>query len=189
MKSKTKSFSGERMYTNRLIIERLKASDFKFFRNIVGDPVVWQYFKEYHQKQLEKYFLEEVVGKQSPYDMALVIRKYDETPIGILNMYFLEHGVWLVEYALLEMYRKQGYMAEVLECICSRSVEFMITFGANTTALNELIFEVPNNNTDSEKLIKKISQEYGLNCEISMTSFYDVFSSRSGWTWYKLKLM
>lgn len=93
MKSKTKAFSSERVYTNRLIVERLRASDFKFFRNITGDPIVWKYFKEYRQKQLKEYFLEEIVEKQSPYNLSLVIRKNDETPIGILSMYFLESGV------------------------------------------------------------------------------------------------
>lgn len=188
MKSKTKTFSGERVFTNRLIIERIRASDFKFFRNIVGDPIVWQYFEEYRQKQLDKYFLEEIIKKQSPYDMELVIRKNDETPIGILNMYFLERGVWLVEYALLEMYRKQGYMTEVLECICTRSEEFLLTFRANTIAINELLFEIPNDDIGSSKLVKKISQKLGIQCDISKTSFYDFFDNKTGWTWYRLKL-
>ena len=63
MRSKTKAFSSERMYTNRLIIERLKASDYNFFKNITGDPIIWRYFKEYHQKQLKKYFVEEILEK------------------------------------------------------------------------------------------------------------------------------
>ena len=138
MKSKTKAFSSERVYTNRLVVERLRASDFKFFRNITGDPIVWKYFKEYRQKQLKEYFLEEIVEKQSPYNLSLVIRKNDETPIGILSMYFLESGAWLVEYALLEIYRGHGYMTELIEYICTRSEEFLLTFRANTTAINEL---------------------------------------------------
>ena len=188
MRSKTKAFSSERMYTNRLIIERLKASDYNFFKNITGDPIIWRYFKEYHQKQLKKYFIEKIVEKQSPYNLSLVIRKSDETPIGILSMYFLESGVWLVEYALLEVYRGHGYMTELIEYICTKSEEFLLTFRANTMAINELLFEVPNDNIESSRLISKISQKLRLHCDISMTSFYNCFKSKTGWTWYRIKL-
>ena len=188
MLNSKKAFSSERMYTERILIERLRMSDLKFFKEITGDSLVQKYFSAYREnsKEIEDFFSKEVIKKQSPYDLFLVIRKTDETPIGILNMYFIESGAWLLEYALLEVHRNKGYMTEVLECICSRSEEFLLTFRANTTAINELVFEIPEGNRFSIELINKIKGEFYATCEISKKSFYKMFNDNN--TWYRLRI-
>lgn len=188
MKSEKRTFSSERVFTKRLIIERLKASDWKFFKDIAGDPVVYKYFKEYRRsgKKLEKFFMDEIIAKQDKYTLSLVIRTKAEVPVGILSMYYVKSGVWLIEYALLEVHRGKKYMSEVLEKITKDDIEFLLTFKVSCLSIQCLLLEIPNDNLTSVNLIKKISRKYGVQMEMSTSSFYEEFESKDGWTWYKL---
>lgn len=185
-----RKLSGERVYTNRLIIERISRGDLKFFEAITGDSMVRRYFKEYRltKEELEDFFEKEIIQKQSPYNLFLSIKKRDETFVGILSMYYISNGCWLIEYALLEAYRKKGYMTEVLNHLFTDGLEFLVTFGCNVISIDELIFEVPNENMDSSYLIQKISVKNRKSYEMSSKPFYDCFEQQGGWTWYRVKL-
>lgn len=181
---------GERFYTNRLLLERLNENDVDFFMQIAGDNRVRLYFKEYRNRRkngLKKYYLEEVVDKQGAYNLALVIRLKDETPIGFINLYYVQAGEWLCEYAVLESFRRKGYVTEVLDNLCDRNVEFLLTFGIHS-AMTNLIFEVTNDNYASSKLIKKFMMMHCLRGETSMKSYFACFESLPGETWYRVRL-
>ncbi len=187
---KERIFSSEKVFTKRLVVERLQSSDWSFFKALAGDIEVRKYFKEYRKgsKKLKKYFLEEIVGKQDKYTLSLVIRNRDEVPIGIISLYFLKQGIWLVEYALLDFYRKNGYVKEVLNYIIQNNYEFLLIFKASNVSMNGLVFEVPDDNLMSSNLIKGIARENRLYLETSKSSFYSEFDSKSGWTWQRIYL-
>lgn len=190
MSSEKRIFSSERVFTKRLIIERLRASDWKFFKCIAGDPVVYRYFSEYQlsSKMLEKFFMDEIIANQDNYTLSLVIRTKAEVPIGILSMYYVKNGVWLVEYALLEAHRGKKYMSEVLEKIVKDDIEFLLTFKVSCLSIRCLLLEIPNDNLTSVNLIKKISRKQGVQMDVSTNSFYEEFESKDGWTWYRLNI-
>lgn len=173
MKSKNYTSTGERMYTKRLTIERFSENDRDFFLKITGDPDVKKYFSSWKEiEECEEYFEKEIIQIQDAGNLFLVIRQKDSTPIGILNAFYTANGGWIFEYALLEAFRKHGYMTELLEYICQNDFEFLSTFRTNKNTISYIEFEVRPDNINSEKVLRTVAKNLKLPIEYN-----------NGWTY------
>lgn len=177
MKTKTCTSVSGRMETKRLIIERLTEGDFEFFCEIANDSVVSKYFASWNDvENMEEFFKNEILLKQDSGCLFLVIRqKSDLMPVGFFNaLYYNDCGAssWLIEYALLESYRKHGYITELLSYICENDFEFLSIFRTNKTSLSTLIFEVKSDNLDSIRVIKKLSSNSNYSLTVGKHYYY-----------------
>lgn len=157
--------------TQRLILRRMTKVDFNFFVTLIKDDLITKYFSSFKYIKRPKYFfLNEIISKQNHGNLFLVICDKSYTPIGILFAY-AAHNQWLVEYALLSQYRRQGFVTELLTAICQNDFDFLVAFKTNKSLISSLLFEVKNDNIASQKLIQKVAQNLNLKLDVN-NKFY-----------------
>jgi len=186
----------KRLCTQRLILSRweLKSSDFEFFKKVIADEKIREEFPEFPKlpstsenklttffkrtlrKRPQDYFVFNILRKQSSSDVHLVIRLNDEfsTPIGFFHIITTNGLDWDVEFALLEQYRKKGYISEVLRYIFSSNYKFLGCFNPNRSYIRTIGFRVnENENSDAFKLIKVYLKDHSYN--IISKDFFRIF--------------
>lgn len=187
---KKKFFLDQRLYTKRLLLERMNENNWIFFRSISGDPIVYNYFWYCRKmgKELKEFFMKEIVEKQGGDFASFVIKlQNDGTEIGFINMYYVKKGVWRVEYALFEMYRNRGYMTEIFDAIVGRKEEFITIFNLDFS-MDAILMEVPNDSNISINLVENVIKRHKLKYELSTHGFYSMYKSKRGYTWYRINL-
>jgi len=167
------SVATNRVQTKRLLIEMFSHEDFYFFKEIASDQLVKKFFKEWKNTMDCVYFWEREIMSQTADNLYLVIRTQEYIPIGFINLFYMANNCWVVEYAIIETYRNNNYMTEVLEYIYKNPSSFLKTFNSNREC-TQLWFDLRENNPASERVLKKISKKFHSN--IRMDGIYKILT-------------
>jgi RimJ/RimL family protein N-acetyltransferase len=89
----------------------------------------------------------------------------------MLNLFYYANGLWVAEYALLEAFRNQGYMSELLTELFTNVELFFEIFGI-TEKFMCLEFVIDNDNIFSRKLVDSVSKSLKLSKTQQGSSIY-----------------
>lgn len=141
--------------------------DFDFFVTLTHDSSITKYFDNFRNiTNPELEFSETILGQQNHGNLFLVICTKDGTAIGILDAFYTANGQWMVEYALLPQYRRNGYIVELLTQICQNDFEFVSGFKTNQNSISSLLFEVKPDNIYSQKVLSKVAQKLNVKLDV-----------------------
>ena len=158
--------------TQRLLLRRLTEDDFDFFVTLTQDSLITKYFANFRDLENPQYdFYETIINQQNHGNLFLAICNGDNIPIGILDAFYTANGQWLVEYALLDQYRHNGYLTEILIEICQNDFEFMSIFKTNQSSISSLLFEIQSDNIYSQKVLFKVAKKLGLKLDVDNTCY------------------
>lgn len=157
----------ETFETQNLSVRRMTESDFDFFVTLTNDSTITKYFTSFSNiKNPKEEFYETIIGQQNHGNLFLVICLKNGTPIGILDAFYMANNEWLVEYALLKPYRKNGYIFELLSHICKHDFEFLSVFKTNHASISGLVFDIKSDNIASQKVVTKLARTLNLALDI-----------------------
>lgn len=157
----------ETFRTERLSLRRMTEDDFDFFVTLTHDSSITKYFGNFRNlKNPEEEFSETILGQQNHGNLFLVICNEKNVPMGIFDAFYTANGQWLIEYALLKQYRQHGYITELLTHICQNDFEFMSVFKTNKNSISSLLFEVKQDNINSQKVLSKVAEKLNLTLDV-----------------------